>query len=60
MQQCSMQYLVLPSNAGVVNGVHESLCNLLDLLKCVLVILLPHPEHFGFLAILSFASVACG
>ena len=37
-----------------------SMNNSLDLLKCVLVILLPQPRYFGFLVILSFGFVSSG
>ena len=48
------------SVAGVINGVQDSMNNSLDLLKCVLVILLPQPRQFGFLVILSFTFVSSG
>ena len=45
---------------GVVNGVQDSINNSLDLVKCVLVILLPAEETFGLLIIASFVSISFG
>ncbi len=55
-----IQERVEEERRGVVNGVQGSLNNSLDLLKCVLVILLPRPDQFGFLIFLSFASISSG
>ncbi len=49
-----------PHFSGAVNGVQNSLNNFLDLLKCILVILFPHPYHFGALIFLSFSSISLG
>merc|ERR1711994_424792 len=45
---------------GIVNGVQDSLNNSMDLLKCVLVILLPGARDFGYLIILSYISISSG
>merc|ERR1719154_464399 len=45
---------------GVVNGVQDSLNNALDLLKCILVILLPAQETFALLIFASFISINFG
>jgi len=45
---------------GTVNGVQDSLNNSLDLIKCILVIFLPHRETFGLLIILSYVSINIG
>ena len=43
------------------SGVESSLCNLMDVFKFALVIILPSPElHFGYLVIISFSSVFIG
>lgn len=55
-----LQEQVEENRRGVVNGVQDSLNNSLDLLKCVLVICLPKPHHFGILIILSFTSISLG
>ncbi len=55
-----IQERVEEERRGEVNGVQGSLNNSLDLLKCVLVILLPRPDQFGFLIFLSFASISSG
>jgi len=55
-----LQERVEEERRGVINGVQDSMNNSLDLLKCVLVILLPQPRHFGFLVILSFSFVSSG
>merc|ERR1711879_272154 len=44
-----LQERVEEERRGVINGVQDSMNNSLDLLKCVLVILLPQPRQFGFL-----------
>jgi len=45
---------------GVVNGVQDSLNNTLDLVKCILVILLPAQETFALLIFASFISINFG
>ena len=55
-----MQERVEEEHRGVVNGVQDSLNNSLDLLKCVLVILLPGADKFGYLIILSYISISTG
>ena len=45
---------------GVVNGVQSSLNMIMDMLKFVLVIAIPKPEHFGLLIILSFCFICFG
>ncbi|XP_046326040.1 solute carrier family 40 member 1-like [Haliotis rufescens] len=45
------------SERGVVNGVQTSINMLMDMLKFALVVALPRPPLFGFLAIISFCSV---
>merc|ERR1712156_128938 len=55
-----LQERVEEGRRGVINGVQDSMNNSLDLLKCVLVILLPQPQHFGILIFLSFASISAG
>ena len=41
-------------NRGAISGVQTGLQSFMDLVKFVLVIVLPHPDKFGFLIILSF------
>jgi len=55
-----LQEKVAEGERGVVNGVQDSLNNSLDLLKCVMVILLPHPRTFALLIFASFASINLG
>lgn len=55
-----LQERVEEERRGVVNGVQDSLNNSMDLLKCILVILLPSAENFGYLIILSFVSISTG
>lgn len=55
-----LQENVEEERRGIINGVQDSLNNLLDLVKCVLVIMLPSQEHFGVLIFLSFASICNG
>ncbi|XP_052081265.1 solute carrier family 40 member 1-like [Mytilus californianus] len=45
---------------GLVSGVQNSLNQLMDMLKALMVILAPYPEEFGLLTILSFAFVCMG
>lgn len=55
-----IQERVEEENRGTFNGVQDSLNNSLDLLKCVLVILLPQPEQFGILVLLSYIAISSG
>ena len=55
-----LQERVEEERRGVINGVQDSLNNSMDLLKCVLVILLPDAKHFGCLIILSYLSISSG
>ena len=55
-----LQERVAEDMRGVVNGVQDSLNNSLDLLKCVLVIMLPNMETFALLIFLSFVSINIG
>ena len=55
-----IQERVEEERRGVFNGVQDSLNNLLDLLKCILVILLPGEKDFGKLIILSYISISSG
>ena len=58
---CQLQQENVPeAERGVVNGVQNSLNNLMDMLKFTLVILLPDIETFGYLVMLSFAFVSFG
>ena len=43
---------------GAINGVQSSLNQSLDLLRSVLIIILPRKETFGFLVLLSFLFVS--
>ena len=55
-----LQERVEEERRGIVNGVQDSLNNSMDLLKCVLVILLPGSRDFGVLIIFSYISISCG
>merc|ERR1719315_490009 len=55
-----LQEKVAEDVRGVVNGVQDSLNNTLDLLKCVLVIILPSQQTFALLIFASFISVNFG
>ena len=55
-----LQERVEEERRGIVNGVQDSLNNSMDLLKCVLVILLPGARDFGYLIILSYISISSG
>merc|ERR1719427_2502656 len=55
-----LQEKVAEDVRGVVNGVQDSLNNTLDLLKCVLVIILPAQETFALLIFASFIPVNFG
>ena len=45
---------------GIVFGVQNSLNQLMDMLKFVMVIVAPEPEVFGLLVLISFAFVSLG
>ena len=46
---------------GIFSGVESFICNSMDMIKFVLVILLPSPQlHFGYLVTVSFTSVFLG
>ena len=45
---------------GSVGGVQNSLCSAMDMLKFVLVLIMPQENMFGVLVILSFVSVCLG
>jgi len=55
-----LQEQVGESERGIVNGVQHSLQDLLDMIKFILVIFIPHPKHFAYLVILSFIFVTAG
>ncbi|XP_014662601.1 PREDICTED: solute carrier family 40 member 1-like isoform X2 [Priapulus caudatus] len=55
-----LQENVSETEIGIVNGVQHSLNMCMDMLKFILVILLPSPHQFGVLIILSFLFVAFG
>jgi len=55
-----LQEKVAEDVRGVVNGVQDSLNNTLDLLKCILVIILPAQETFALLIFASFISINFG
>ncbi|XP_072332129.1 ferroportin-like isoform X1 [Scyliorhinus torazame] len=55
-----MQEMVSESKRGIVNGVQSSMNSIMDLLRFVLVIIMPAPEHFGVLIILSVVFVSAG
>jgi len=48
------------SQRGIINGVQDSLNKFMDLIKFVLVILLPSPETFGYLIFISWVFVFLG
>ncbi|KAI8489966.1 hypothetical protein Bbelb_323270 [Branchiostoma belcheri] len=54
------QETVEENHRGVVFGVQNSLNFFMDMLHFILVIILPAPETFGFLILLSFAFVVAG
>ncbi|XP_048389935.1 solute carrier family 40 member 1-like isoform X2 [Stegostoma tigrinum] len=54
------QEMVYESKRGIVNGVQGSMNGIMDLLRFVFVIIIPAPEHFGILIILSVAFVSVG
>lgn len=45
---------------GLVSGVQNSLNQLMDMLKALMVILAPYPEEFGMLTFISFGFVCLG
>lgn len=49
-----MQENVVETERGIVNGMQNSLNMLLEMIKCVLVIILPHVETYGILILMSF------
>ena len=51
---------VVEEERGVVNGVQNALNKLMDVLKFLLVVLVPDTETFGFLILLSFLFVCMG
>jgi len=55
-----LQENVTELKRGVVGGVQNSLNSGMDLLKYVFVLLLPNPNSFGFLIVLSFAFICMG
>ena len=55
-----LQERVEEERRGIINGVQDSLNNSMDLLKCILVILLPGASDFGYLIILSYMSISSG
>ena len=55
-----LQESVEESMRGSLNGVQGSLNSAMDMVKFVLVIALPDPETFGWLILVSFASICCG
>ena len=48
------------SERGIINGVQNSLNKFMDIIKSMLVILLPWPQTFGYLIILSVAFIVGG
>ena len=50
----------MESERGVVNGVQNSLNMLFEIVKYVLVIILPYVETYGILVILSYGFVTAG
>ncbi|XP_067843645.1 ferroportin-like isoform X4 [Heptranchias perlo] len=55
-----IQEMVYESKRGIVNGVQGSMNGIMDLLRFVMVIIAPAPQHFGILIILSVIFVAAG
>ena len=51
---------IVETERGVVNGVQNALQCCMDLVKNVLVVLLPSPKTFGLLVIVSYAVVSAG
>ena len=48
------------SERGAINGVQNSLNQFLDMLKFILVVLLPWQQTFGFLILLSYLFIVLG
>ncbi|XP_069471732.1 ferroportin-like [Ambystoma mexicanum] len=55
-----IQENVIESERGIINGVQNSMNNLLDLLRFVMVIMAPNTESFGLLVLMSVSFVAMG
>ena len=55
-----LQENVIERKRGMVTGVEESLNMLMDMIKFVLVIFMPHIHTFGFLILVSFMAVFTG
>ncbi|XP_077346927.1 ferroportin-like [Lithobates pipiens] len=55
-----LQENVMESERGIINGVQNSINNLLDLLHFIMVILGPNPEAFGLLVLISVSFIAMG
>ncbi|KAM9308112.1 ferroportin-like [Gastrophryne carolinensis] len=55
-----LQENVSESERGIINGVQNSINNLLDLLHFIMVILGPNPEAFGLLVLISVTFAAMG
>ncbi|XP_052802282.1 solute carrier family 40 member 1-like isoform X2 [Mya arenaria] len=51
---------VRETERGIMNGVQTSLNKLMDIVKFVLVIAIPHQEQFGYLILVSFAFICLG
>ena len=51
---------IVESERGIVLGVQTSLNQLMDMLKFGLVVVLPQPEIFGFLIMISYAFICIG
>ncbi len=55
-----LQERVQEEHRGVIGGVQNSLNSSMDMIKFILVIILPEPETFGWLIIASFSSICLG
>ncbi|KAM5158337.1 ferroportin-like [Mantella aurantiaca] len=55
-----LQENVMENERGVINGVQNSMNNLLDLVHFIMVILGPNPEAFGLLVLISLSFIAMG
>ena len=51
---------VIESQRGIINGVQDSMNQIMNLIKFILVIVLPNLSTFGFLIISSWAFVFLG
>lgn len=51
---------VAPQERGIVNGFQSSLNQLMNFIKFALVVILPHPNQFGLLVLISCTSVSTG